>query len=138
MPPRILMNTANVGLSSEASLIRFPTLGRASGRIDSILLSLSYQAAFPGISWAQASELRIYLDDPGAAPVASTLLSFADAWRWSETQLDTIHWQGDATHDWAFAIFHPGLFQYFFDVRAYNADGAAAHSFHATVMFEEF
>lgn len=142
MPPLLQWARTNVAGSTKSSILTYPSTGRRAGRIDSILFSVDESGAtMSGGSLPSGFELLI--DDVLASGTPKFALTFQNAKDWggiSPANLGFIKAKeggGTPTLYWAMAVFHRGLFNYRFEIKADNQD-AGAHDFFVAVTGEVF
>ena len=142
MPPRLLQETKNQGATSYSSFVRYPATGngRASGRVDCILLQIDYTTAIGGAAAGVLdSGIHVFVDDPDQSALANAAFftDFDEAYWWGSDVGPIKAEIGGGTKRWTFALYHPFLFRYYFDVWFENAHSAGLDA-HVTVFFEEF
>lgn len=138
MPSGFLQNSVLVGAGATTSLIYFPSSGRASGRIDSILFMVEYTGIFSGgPTWVKNSRIKLYVDEPDTPVDVAAGTSFGRAYYLGYPEMGHLKFHAGAADNWAIALFDLGIFANYFEILAYN-DDTSAHNFHATVNFERF
>lgn len=137
MPSGFLQKSVAVGAGATTPLIYWPSTGRASGRIDSILFMVQYTGIFSGApTWVKDSRISVYIDEPDT-PLAKVFTSFGRAYYLGYPDMGHLKFRAGASDHWAIALFDLGIFANYFEILAYN-DDTIAHNFHATVNFERF
>lgn len=141
MPPLLKWARANVAGSTKSSILTYPATTRRAGRIDSILFSVDETAAaISGGSAASGFELLI--DDVLAGGTPKFALTFQNAEDWGGVAPANLGFLkakagNGSTKHWVMAVFHRGLFNYRFEIKADNQD-AGAHDFFVAVTGEVF